>query len=535
MNRSEDIDDMRRRLLQAFAAGSALAVGLGPRAADAGTVRGRSPTDDAVKPGVFSRPLPVPPQLHGQPDAQGVLHYALQAGSGGHSELIAGVRTPTWGYNGALLGPTLRVPRGKPLQMQVSNGLKVPTTVHWHGAQVPGKMDGGPHNLIAPGTVWKPAFTLDQPAGTLWYHPHPHTYTGPQVYAGLAGFLLVDDGVDAQLGLPHTYGVDDLPLAFQDRRLDEAGRLVYMNRIPDTLGMKGDHFLVNGVEQPYVNVSAGWLRLRLLNASNARLYNFAFADGREFHVIAGDAGLLEHPVSMRSLLLGPAERSEIMVDLRHDQGHTLVLRSDSGAVVPGLYHMSQAVDAYDHGRIDLLQLRVGARSGLSSRLPVSMVPAPKLHADGPESDFVLSGMMHRGMKIITSAGSDRRAADGPGGMNMGVGGHDLFAINKHFMRMNVINVQTSLGRTALWRVKNTSGMAHPFHVHGTSFVIHSRNGRPAPAHQRGWNDTILMRHEETAELFAPFKYRADADHPYMYHCHILEHEDNGMMGQFTVV
>ncbi len=528
MKRNEDINHPRRRLLlHGLAAGGALALGLGPRAASAGG------TQSAPAAGAFLRSLPVPAPLHGRADARGVLHYALRAG-GGLSELIAGVRSPTWGYNGALLGPTLRIPRGKPVQMHVSNGLGVPTTLHWHGAQVPGKVDGGPHNTIAPGAVWTPAFTLDQPAGTLWYHPHPDTYTGPQVYAGLGGFLFIDDGEDARLGLPHTYGVDDLPLAIQDRRLDADGHLAYMDRMPDMMGMKGDRFLVNGVEQPHAEVPAGWLRLRLLNASNARIYNLAFADGREFHVIAGDAGLLEQPVPLRSLLLAPAERAEIVVDLRREQGRSLVLRSDSGAVVPALYRMPMAADAFDHGRFDLLQLRVGPPSGRLARLLDRLGSVPALSTDGPTRDFSLEGMMQGGMMNMMRARFGMRGQDGPGGMSMGIGGYDLFAINGRYMRMDVIDAHMPLGKTALWRVRNVSTMAHPFHMHGASFLIRSRNGRPPPAHERSWKDVVLVRRGETVELLIPFRHRAGDEHPYMYHCHILEHEDNGMMGQFTV-
>lgn len=540
MSQRDKVDTGRRRALQALTAGGGLlALGLHTSSAQAqggmmGGMMGHSRSAAKAAPGVFSRALPVPPQLSGHADSQGTRHYALHAAGGG-SELVAGVHTPTWGYNGALLGPTLRVPRGQPLRLRVHNGLDVPTTLHCHGAQVPGRMDGGPHNLIAPGKDWTAAFTLDQPAGTLWYHPHPHNFTGPQVYAGLAGFMLVDDGVDARLGLPHTYGVDDLPLALQDRRLESDGRLAYMTTKPDTMGMKGDHFLVNGVEQPYAEVAAGWLRLRVLNGSNARLYNLAFADGREFHVIAGDAGLLEHPVSMHALLLAPAERAEILVDLRHDQGRKLVLRSNSGAVVPALYRMPMGVDGYDHGRFDLLELRVGQSSGLSTRLPSHLIAPPQPQADGPVQDFTLNGMMMGGgMMGMMRSGFSARSASGPGGMSMGVGGNELFAINSHYMNMDVINARMQQGHTALWRLTNRSSMAHPIHLHGTSFMIRSRNGNRPPAHERGWKDVVLVRRGETVELLAPFHQHAGAEHPYMYHCHILEHEDNGMMGQFTV-
>ena len=305
----------------------------------------------------FNRRLPIPAQLHGQLEADGSLAYALRLAPG-RAELLAGVQTPAWGYNGAYLGPALRVPQGKPVRITLHNDLNQSTTTHWHGAHVPGRMDGGPQSLIAPGQSRDDTFTLHQPGATLWYHPHPDGRTGAQVYAGLAGLLLLDDGVDASLGLPQTWGVDDIPVILQDRRIAADGTLLYMTGMMDRMGMKGNRFLVNGCEQPHVQVPAQWVRLRVLNGSNARVYNLAFADARGFQMIAGDAGLLAHPVEMRSLLLAPGERAELLLDLRRLQGKTLILRSNSGTVVPGLSSMPMDADAFDREGFELLQLRV---------------------------------------------------------------------------------------------------------------------------------------------------------------------------------
>uniref|UniRef100_D5WZJ7 Multicopper oxidase type 3 n=1 Tax=Thiomonas intermedia (strain K12) TaxID=75379 RepID=D5WZJ7_THIK1 len=503
----------------------------------ANTARGAT-----VPTGVFTRPMPIPGQLGGQAQADGSLAYALRIAPG-TSTLLAGVQTPTWGYNGAYLGPTLRIPRGKRVRIQVRNALNQPTTTHWHGAHVPGTMDGGPQSLIAPGHSMDYAYTLDQPGATLWYHPHPDGLTGPHVYAGMAGLLLVDDGVDRTLGLPHTWGVDDFPVIVQDRRFGADGRLRYMNSMMDRMGMKGDRFLVNGCEQPYVNVPAQWVRLRLVNGSNARLYNFAFASGQSFYVVASDAGLLAHPVERRSLLLAAAERAEILVDLRKLQGSTLVLRSDSGSVVPGLSSMPMDADRFDRQGFDLLQLRVGAPAGKSGRLPDHLVAIPSLRIDAPQRLFSLQGM--QGMQGAMGGGAmgamggmpgdqGMGANTGPGGMSMGVGMEKLFSINHQFMEMSVINQRVRLGSTEVWQVRNEGHMAHTFHVHGTSFQILSRDGVAPPEYERGWKDVVLVRRNQTVRLVARFDQPAGKDHPFMYHCHILEHEDNGMMGQFTV-
>ncbi|MGB7755533.1 MAG: multicopper oxidase domain-containing protein [Salinisphaera sp.] len=524
----------RRRVLQGLAAGVAGAY-LWPRGVRAGVPGWGASGVVSPAAGVFERPLPIPAQATGELDAAGVRHYQLSA-TAGTSELVAGVQTPTWSYNGAWLGPTLRIPRHQPVQLHVHNGLDQPTTLHWHGAQVPGRMDGGPHSVIAPGETWTAAYTLTQPAATLWYHPHPHAYTGPQVYAGMAGMLWIDDDTDERLGLPRTYGIDDLPVAIQDRRVDADGRLAYMTAARDLMGMKGDRFLVNGVEQPYAEVAAGWLRLRVLNASNSRMVNLAFRDGRRFHVIAGDAGLLAEPAPMEQLLLAPAERAQILVDLRGDYGRRVVLASDSGAVVPGLYRTPMAVDAHDRLGFDLVELRVGPSLVLGTRLPEQLVAQPSLTPDGPTRRFVMNGMIVSDAFEHMQAGHGYapRAANGPGGMSAGVGDRDLFAINGEFMDMDKINVRVQRGATEVWQVTNVSLMAHPFHMHGTSFLIRSRDGKTPPPQERSWKDVVLVRGGETVELIARFDQPADADHAYMYHCHILEHEDNGMMGQFVV-
>ena len=490
----------------------------------------------SISSGLFTHPMPIPPQLKGEADSSGVRTYALNVMAGQHSELVPGLKTATWGYNGAILGPTIRVPQGKPVRFDISNGLDQSTTVHWHGAHVPGHADGGPHNLIAAGKQTSVSFSLNQPAATLWYHPHPDGRTGPQVYAGLAGFLLVDDGLDARLGMPHTYGVDDLPVVIQDRRITETGQLDYMNSMMDIMGMKGDRFLVNGIEQPFVAVPGQWIRLRLLNGSNARIYNLCFADERPFHVVASDAGLLEQPVERTELVLAPAERAEIMVDLGDMQGKKLVLRSDSAKVIPGLNRMPMATDGYDKGHFDLLELRVGAPTAKTGHLPERMASIPTLKADAPIRKFTLQDMNMGKMRRMMMGGglqSDNKST-GPGGMSMGIGGRHLFSINDQYMNPKVINERVKLGSTEIWHVANDGMMAHPFHIHGISFQVLSRDGAQPPAYERGWKDVVLVHSGQTVQLIARFDQPAGDDHPFMYHCHILEHEDNGMMGQFTV-
>ncbi len=513
------LDPLRRRLLGGAAAAAVLWRG---SAALAQGARVAEP---------FTRRLPLPALLSGKPQVDGSLGYALRMGAGS-SELVAGLRTPTWGYNGSVLGPALRIPRGRVVSIDLRNALNQAATTHWHGAHVPGDQDGGPQSFLDPGQTQHYRFSLDQPGATLWYHPHTDCLTGPQVWAGLAGLLLVDDGVDRQLGLPHRWGVDDLPLVLQDRRIGADGRLQYMTGEIDRMGMKGDRFLVNGCEQPYVDVPAQWIRLRLLNGSNARVYNIALADSRPFHVIASDAGLLPRPVPLHSLLMVPAERYEILLDCRGLQGKTLTLRSDSGDIVPELSMLPQLADRFDRGSFDLLQLRVGAPTATSGRLPPRLVDIAALYSATPARKFSMQGMASDPRPSPMAAQCSQ--APGPGGMSMGLHGMDMFSINHAFMDIWVINQTVKLGATEIWQIRNDAQMMHPFHVHSTSFRIVDRGGLPLPEQERGWKDVVMVRPGETVRVIARFDQPAGKNHPFMYHCHILEHEDNGMMGQFTV-
>ena len=281
--------------------------------------------------------LPIPERLEGS-----VFDLNMRRGE---REFLPGLLTPTKGYNGNFLGPTLAVRSGRDVTLNVTNNIGVATTTHWHGMHVPAVMDGGPHQGIEPGETWTASFPVLNRAATYWYHPHLHASlgqgaifdpmgTGYQVYEGLAGMLIVEDDTSDMLPLPRSYGQDDIPLILQDRRFNEDGTLMHFpsdfNPTRDPALRKGGHFLVNGVEGPALDVGAQVVRLRILNASNARVYNLGFSDNRTFHQVVSDGGFLAAPVPMFRLVLAPAERAEILIDLSADEGKTLSLRSFNG-------------------------------------------------------------------------------------------------------------------------------------------------------------------------------------------------------------
>ena len=298
-----------------------------------------------------------------------VFDLTLQTGS---SEILPGKRTETWGVNGPLLGPTLRAHRGETVVMNVNNELPEDTSLHWHGMHLPAEMDGGPHQMVAVGETWSPTWTIEQPASTLWYHPHPHGKTAEHVYKGISGLILIDDDESDALGLPSDYGVDDIPLIIQDRDFHDDGQLSMSDTSfidviggRDSFGSLGGTILVNGTWSPYLDVERSLIRFRLLNGSNARFYNVGFADDRSFHLVATDNGLLGgKPEELDRLLLGPGERAEIVVHFEPDE--SVVLRT-YGADLGG---SGRAIGAGD--TFDLLEIRAAASLAEVGGLPESL-------------------------------------------------------------------------------------------------------------------------------------------------------------------
>ena len=173
---------------------------------------------------VFDRPLTIPPLDEGRVDASGTWVFSLDARPG-RTDLGGDEPSQTWGFNGSYLGPTLRARRGERVAVDVTNHLAVATSVHWHGMHLPAAMDGGPHQVVVRGTDWRPTWTVDQPAATLWYHPHPHGETADQVSRGLAGMFILTDEEEGRLALPRDYGVDDLRVVVQDKDVRGSGNL----------------------------------------------------------------------------------------------------------------------------------------------------------------------------------------------------------------------------------------------------------------------------------------------------------------------
>ncbi|MFF3321395.1 multicopper oxidase family protein [Streptomyces sp. NPDC002889] len=444
----------------------------------------------------FSQELAVPPLAKSTVKSDGtrVFDLTMRAGS---KEFRSGRQTPTWGFNGDFLGPTLRAERGEKVRVRVRNTLGEESTVHWHGMHLPAKMDGGPHQMVAPGATWTPHWTVDQPAASLWYHPHPHGRTETHVQRGLAGMFLLDDDTSARLALPKRYGVDDLPVIVQDVRFDGA-KFDHGHKMMSDTGFLGDRTMVNGTLEPYKEVGDELVRLRLLNASTARVYHFGFADSRQFSLIGTDGGLLEKAVAMDRIQLSPGERAEVVVRMK--PGERTVLRSYPQKNY-GDFWQSRFGGGDD--TFDVLELR--ARNTLR--------PSPGLPAELG--------------RLELPKGSDSERTRFFGLMTSGINGRR--------MEMGRVDETVTRGTAETWTVRNDDGVPHNFHVHDVQFRVLEVDGKQPPPELRGAKDTVFVPAGRTVKLAMRFTGPADPDTPYMYHCHLLYHEDIGMMGQFVVV
>ena len=425
-------------------------------------------------------PLSVPPLL--KPTVEnGVAHYDLKIGTSSHDYQKASL-TDTYSYNGmSVLGPTLRLKTGDSVAISVTNDLDQITTTHWHGADVPAEDDGGPHSPIEPGTTWVADFNVIQPAATLWYHPHSHGSTAEHVFRGAAGMIIIDDDNPAAAALPATYGVDDIPVIIQDRDFTDDGQLDFAID-PGGRGNRDGTLTVNGTINPFVEVPTGPVRLRLLNASQARIYDLS-VEGATMTKIASDGGYLASPIALDRLMLAPGDRSEIIVDVG----------VSSAALVDGTF-----------GRV--LELRPNESASTAGQLADKLVTIDRIS----ESEITVDRRFHM-----------EKIGDGWG-------------INGVQMDMSRINETVQLGDTERWTITADTGM-HVFHIHQTQFQIMTINGEPPPPEEAGWEDSVFVDPGREIVIASRFNTHADNDTPYMYHCHVLDHEDLGMMGQFLVV
>ncbi|CAN5231210.1 multicopper oxidase family protein [soil metagenome] len=431
-----------------------------------------------------------PPRFVNLSAAPGTMEVRLVAAPAGLT-LLPGKTTAGYAYNGSSPGPTLELREGDRVIVHFRNDLPVETTVHWHGLHIPFDQDGSPFHPVAPGAEHTYEFTLRPgSAGTYWYHPHPHHHTGHQVGKGLYGAIIVrapDDPLPATL--------QERVLLLSDNRFTADGAFDFpepespAGRVDAENGREGDVFFVSGSVLPTLGIRSGEVqRWRVINASAARVYRLALEGHTLLHV-GSDGGLFEHPVETSEIVLGNGERAEFLVRASAGPGTRAKFQA-----LPYNRYIPQTKPADWNSPRDLLTLEYTR----DAPLPMITLPA-RLRAIPP---------------LDTMAVTERRV--------MALTQH---LINGKAMDMNRVDERARLGATEIWEIENLVGMDHPFHLHGFQFQVLDRNG--VPETQPKWKDTVNVPRHQTARFVVRFE-----NHPgkWMYHCHILDHEDHGMMG-----
>lgn len=506
--------------------------------------------------------LPIPDLLTA--DASNRIQLIVQAGQSN----FAGKTATTWGYNGNLLGPAVKLNKGQSVTVDIHNQLAQETTLHWHGLEIPGEVDGGPQGIIPAGGKRSVTFTPDQRAATCWFHPHQHGKTGHQVAMGLAGLVLIEDEEIRKLMLPKQWGIDDVPVIIQDKQFSANGQVDYqLDIMTAAVGWFGDTLLTNGAIYPQHAAPRGWLRLRLLNGCNARSLNIAASDNRPLYVIASDGGLLAEPVKVTELPMLMGERFEVLVDVSDGKAFDLVTLPVS--------QMGMAIAPFDkpHPVMRVQPLLITASGTLPDTL-TSMPSLPSLEgltvrklqlSMDPMLDMMGMQMLMKKFGGQAMAGMDHGKMMGHmnndnmdhgnmnhGNMNHGEMGnmqhgnmgnmkhggsfdfHNANRINGQAFDMNKPMFAAAKGQHERWVISGQGDMMlHPFHIHGTQFRILSENGKAPAAHRAGWKDTVRVE-GGVSEVLVKFDHDAPKEHAYMAHCHLLEHEDTGMMLGFTV-
>lgn len=501
---------MRRRSFLGLVAASPLLIGS----------RGLAAADDLGRSATRRVPLPRPTVVGAQDLTLTARPAVVDLGHGS---------SEAWTLNGSFPGPTIRIRRGERARITLRNELDEDTILHWHGLNVPEAADGHPRLAIGPGSSYRYEFDVRDRPGLYWYHPHTHERTAPQTYLGMAGLIVVEGDEEEALELPS--GDFELPLVLQDKRLGPSGDLRYEPAMGHDLmmGFLGDTPFANGVSDAAIEVQRGVYRLRVLNAANARIFDLGLSTLDPMTLIGTDGGLLDARVTVDRVMMATGERADLLVDFsRYAPGNRITLRSHP-FTIPGMGMMGMGV-GMGRGRpgmrpggmrgrgtmggvgglqgtaMDLVEFVVGDQRGPDApALPARLttMPSPAIEADTPVRRFRFNSTMMR------------------------------HTINDRRFEMERVDARIPQGRTEIWSIRNEAGYAHPVHVHAGQFRILSRSGGRAALMpwETGRKDTVLVLPGETVDIAVRFD-----DHRglFLLHCHNLEHEDNGMMANFSV-
>jgi spore coat protein A, manganese oxidase len=450
----------------------------------------------------FQAPLPIPAvvskETRTDPVTGALFDYCEVTQEVAHQQIIPGLWTEIWGYNGCFPGPTVVAKAGRPLCLRVYNHLPEETATHLHGGHVPATEDGHAMDFVMPETYRDYHYSNNQIAAPLWYHDHTMCKTADHVIRGLAGFYINTDDFEASLPLPKA--PYDIGLAIQDRLFNADGSFNYtLSGQTIMRGFTGDVILVNGAVQPYFQVATRMYRFRILNGSNSRQYQLSLSNGKPFIQVGSDLGLLPAPVTRTSMLISPGERLDVVLDFsKYNVGTQIVLKNTLGS-----------------GRTaDVMRFEVNRKELDNASVPSVLRPLRRI----PTTESIRTRRFTLGMRTMTE-----------------------FTINGLPYDFNHVEATPTLGTTEIWELVNPMGMSHPMHAHAEAWQILDINGRAPSAYDAGWKDVWLVPGMSTVRIIGRFPDYSCCPDPamnmesYMLHCHILEHDDHGMMTQFKVI
>jgi FtsP/CotA-like multicopper oxidase with cupredoxin domain len=438
--------------------------------------------------------LVMPPVLTNISSVPGTVEVNLAAAPR-RLALLPGHPTNAYAYNGSVPGPTLEVHEGDHVIIHFHNNLPEPTTIHWHGLHIPADMDGSPLRPVGTGKEYDYIFTIPRgSAGTYWYHPHPDVRTGYQMAMGLFGAIIVRDRHD-----PLPASLPEKLLILSDNRFKPDGSPEISDpnsaqgEIDQENGREGNVLFVNGQVAPVIRIRSGETqRWRIVNVSAARIYRLAIPGQTLLHV-GDDGGLFERGREVTSILLANSERVELLI-----RGSRPPQTLTSLQTLPyDRYDPHTRPENWDVAH-DLLSLRY------TDDAPVSPTALPSIMRNVVALDTT---HVRRRPIIVLSQG----------------------LINGKTMDMDRVDVRSQLGATEIWQIENVVTMDHPFHLHGFQFQILDRDGVPEP--YRSWKDVVNVRKHQVVRVIVRFD---DFPGKWMFHCHILDHEDHGMMGILEV-
>ena len=490
----------------------------------------------------FCDELPVPPILRSERRVDGSDFYEVEMEKTMHKFHSSFCPTEVWGYEGMYPGPTIEVMKDEKIYVKWINDLprkhllpvdktlhgaidsaEVRTVVHLHGANVEWESDGHPDawytkHYEKTGPKFVKAvheYTNHQQATTLWYHDHTLGITRLNVYAGLAGFYIIRDTLEPRLELP--CGEYEIPMMIQDKSFNNDASLFYPPTI--TPGFAGNTAVVNGKVWPHLKVEARKYRFRLLNASNRRFYNLRLSNDQCFYQIGSDGGLLSNRVEIKSVTIAPAERADIVIDFTGLEGQSIILENadrtnPATPIIP-----------------DVMEFRViPLKNPDTSKVPENLYPIRDMRKLSVELDNEI-----KKQDIIIDAQPE------DGGF--------IFRLEERMFEDPVV-VKPQLGTIEMWNLINKAGVIHPIHVHLVQFqildlrtftIIKDETGKEVikygdpyepDENESGWKDTVKVPPRTAVRIIAQFN---DFKGNYIFHCHILEHEDHDMMRPYTVI